>query len=155
MVAGQVQFAGPVGRPHQRAGHRDPPPAQDDRARLAAMPLPGTAGVVLALRPAAAQRPRRTWPPSPAPAGNLTRLPTRLGTTAVLLVGLAHGSPLPSSDELALPDTYHSAGHAGDGHFQVHEGLGILIRPASLRGRCRLGSGRTGSSVSSSTPRAR
>jgi len=34
--------------------------------------------------------------------GNLARLPLRLGTAAVLLGGVAHGAPLPSSDDLAV-----------------------------------------------------
>jgi hypothetical protein len=47
-----VQLAGPVGCPRPGPGHGDAPPAQGDRPGLAAMPVPHTVRIVLAIRAA-------------------------------------------------------------------------------------------------------
>jgi hypothetical protein len=52
--------------------------------------------------------------------GELPRRPVRLGTAAVLLLGVAHGGPLPSSDDLAVARHLPlGKPRAGDSHSQV------------------------------------
>ena len=156
-VAGQVQLAGPVRGPHPGPGHRDPPAAQGDRSGPGAVPVPGPVWVVLALRPA--QPPgvlgehgghhlqpgadgqgeqallRRLGDPGHRHDhllrhGDLARQRVRLGTTAVLLVGVAHGGPLPSSDDLAVARHLPPGrSRAGDRHSQVLRRPGV--RPGS------------------------
>ena len=63
---------------------------------------------------------------------DLARQRVRLGTTARLLVGVAHGGPLYSSDDLAVADTYHLAGHGrGTATLKFYEGRDILHRPST------------------------
>jgi len=97
------------------------------RTATVAVTLPGPGCACLPVR-TAGQHPRRTWRPSPAgqypppgPGGppsppgdlgyrhdhllrqsDLARQPVRLGIAAPLLVGVAHGGPLPSSDDLVV-----------------------------------------------------
>jgi hypothetical protein len=159
VIGRQVQLAGPVGGPHPRPGHRDAAPAERDRPGLAAVPVPGAASVVLASRPAQplpilTEHGGHHLQPGTHGQGeqtllrrfgdlghrhdhllrhcDLARLPVRLGTAAVLLIGVAHGGPLPSPDDLAvarhLPPGRPRAGTAT---FKFYEGRDILGRLAS------------------------
>jgi hypothetical protein len=147
VIAGQVQLAGPVSGPHPRPDHRDAAPAQGHRPGLAAVPVPGPARVVLAARPAQPPgvlgehgghhlHPRAHGQGQQALLrrlgylghrhdhllrhGNLNRCRVSLGTAAVLLVGVAHGGPLPLSDDLAVARHLPPGRpRAGDRHSQV------------------------------------
>ena len=148
LIGRQVQLAGPVDGPHPRPLHRTRRPPRVTDPSPVPCRYPRTLTVVLAA-PArtAAPPPRRTWRPSPAgpvptasasrpsfaaPAisaidtitcsghGDLPRQRVRLGTAAGLLVGVAHGGPLPSSDDLAVARHLPlGRPRAGDRHSQV------------------------------------
>jgi hypothetical protein len=157
VIRRQAQLAGAVRGPHPGPGHRDPPAAQGDRPGPGAVPVPGPVWVVLALRPAQAGRVLVEHGGHHLQAGahgqgqqallrrfgdlghrhdhllrhgDLARLPVRLGTAAVLLVGVAHGGPLPLSDDLAIARHLPlGRPRAGDRHSQV------LRRPGHPLGR--------------------
>ena len=121
VIAGQVQLPGLVRGPHPGPGHRDAAPAQGDRPGLGAVAVPGAIGVVLAVRAAqpghvlvehrrhdlqarADGQGQQAFLRRPGDLGHrhdhlvrhsdLIWQRARLGTTAVLLIGVAHGGPL-------------------------------------------------------------
>ena len=147
VIAGQVQLPGPVGCPDPGPGHRQAPPAQGDRPFPGAVPVPSPVRIVLAVRPAQPsgvlgehgghhlearadsqgeqallrrlgdlghRHDHLLWD------SHLPRQPVRLATAASLLIGVAHGGPLPSSDDLAVARHLPlGRPRAGDRHSQV------------------------------------
>ena len=116
-----MQLPGPVGGPHPGPGYRQAAAAQGDRSGPGAVPVPGSIGVVLAVRAAqpghvllehrrhdlqagAHGQGQQAFLRRPGDLGHrddhllrhgdLTRHRVRLGTAAVLLIGVAHGGPL-------------------------------------------------------------
>jgi len=147
VIAGQVQLAGPAGGPHPRAGHREAAPAQGHRPVLAAVPVPGAARVVLAVRPAQPRdvlvehgghhlhpgahgqgqqallrRPRDLGHRHDHLPGNDDFAPprVRLGAAGLVLAGVAHGGPSPSGVPSPFTRGLPSGRlQVGDRHSQV------------------------------------
>src|SRR6266487_3794646 len=147
VIAGQVQLTGPVGGPHPRPLDGDAPPAHSDRPGPGAMPVTRAVRIVPAVRPAQplgvlAEHGGHHLQPGPHSQGQQALL-RRLGdlghrydhllwdgdllqqragpgTAAILLIGVAHGGPLPSSDDLAVARHLPPGRQrAGDRHSQV------------------------------------
>src|SRR6266496_742347 len=69
--------------------------------------------------------------------GNPARQPVRLGRTAVLLVGVAHGGPLPTSDDLVVARHLPLGRHwAGDRSRQPRPAASQAGQDGGPSGRC-------------------